>query len=438
VTANLTDSAVFHFAVAVSNTSKLPAAVTITQGPATIAAVLVGPQSVQVVELPWNAALKGPTSASIVPFPASIAVAKGAYRLRSTQPVTVVQWNPLEYQSGPQLSYSNDASLLLPTTTWTGTYRVAARHHFKGSSGFYAVTAREDGTTVTVVPGPGGGLIKAGIAGIGTDGSGQVLLDAGDVIEVVTDGVNALDPSDPDDVTGTLVSADKPVQVIAGHQCTYVPDETGACDHLEESMFPYETLATRYLVAAPLSPTGDGTPRPERVRIVATRPGTTLTYDPPQPGAPTSIALAGAWVELPDTTATFQVTASLPVLVAQYMEGQEQLGGAGDPSLSLAVSTSQYRSSYLFHAPPSYASNFVNIVAPLGAQVLLDGQPVPAESFSPAGTTGFAVSRRPLFSAGGGSHTASSAKPFGITVYGYGQYTSYWYPGGLDLAVLHQ
>ena len=23
--------------------------------------------------------------------------------------------------------------------------------------------------------------------------------------------------------------------------------------------------------------------------------------------------------------------------------------------------------------------------------------------------------------------------PFGITVYGYGQYTSYWYPGGLDL-----
>ena len=23
--------------------------------------------------------------------------------------------------------------------------------------------------------------------------------------------------------------------------------------------------------------------------------------------------------------------------------------------------------------------------------------------------------------------------PFGITVYGYGQYTSYWYPGGLNL-----
>jgi hypothetical protein len=118
-------------------------------------------------------------------------------------------------------------------------------------------------------------------------------------------------------VTGTLVSADKPVQVIAGHQCTNVPDDVGACDHLEESMFPYETLAARYLVAAPLSPAGDGTPAFERVRIIATQPGTTLTYDPPQPGAPTSIGAAGAWVEVLDTTATFQVTASRPILVAQ-------------------------------------------------------------------------------------------------------------------------
>jgi hypothetical protein len=436
VTANVADSAVFHFAVTVSNTSKLPAAVTVTRGLATIAAVMVAPHSVEVVILPWNEALKGPTSAYLAPFPGSIAVAQGAYRLRSTQPVTVVQWSPLEYQSGGELSYSNDSSLLLPATTWTGTYRVAARHHFKSASGFYAVTAREDGTTVTVTPGPGGGIVKSGIAGIGTDGSGQVLLDAGDVIEVVTDG--AENPADPDDVTGTLVSADKPVQVIAGHQCTYVPDEIGACDHLEESMFPYETLASKYLVAAPLSPSGDGSLKPERVRIVATQAGTTLTYDPPQPGAPAAIDLAGGWVEVPDTLATFQVSASHPVLVAQYMEGQELSGGAGDPSLSLAVSPSQYRTSYLFHAPPSYASNYVNITAAVGAQVFLDGQLVPAESFAPTGNTGFAVSRQALYTAGSGAHTASSSAPFGITVYGYGQYTSYWYPGGSNLAALHE
>lgn len=35
--------------------------------------------------------------------------------------------------------------------------------------------------------------------------------------------------------------------------------------------------------------------------------------------------------------------------------------------------------------------------------------------------------------AGDGNHSMSANDPFGITVYGYGQYTSYWYAGGLDL-----
>jgi hypothetical protein len=30
----------------------------------------------------------------------------------------------------------------------------------------------------------------------------------------------------------------------------------------------------------------------------------------------------------------------------------------------------------------------------------------------------------------------TSSQPFGISVYGHGQDTSYWYPGGLDLDVI--
>lgn len=32
-----------------------------------------------------------------------------------------------------------------------------------------------------------------------------------------------------------------------------------------------------------------------------------------------------------------------------------------------------------------------------------------------------------------GDHLLTSPQPFGVQVYGYGQYTSYWYPGGLNL-----
>jgi hypothetical protein len=442
VTANLVGTQ-FHFAVAVSNTTASSATVTITQGASTISTVMVAPNSVQVVTLPWHLALKGPASLSApAPMPGSVKAVQGAYRLRSTQPVVVYQFSPLEYTNGgnctnnqANCSFTNDASLLLPTNAWTGTYRVASRHHFYSRSGFYAVTASADNTTVTVAPGAKGGKVKAGIAGINTNGNGQVVLNAGDVIEVITSGDDSI-AANPDDVTGTLVLSDKPVQVIGGHQCTNVPDPIGFCDHLEESMFPYESLANDYIVAAPLIPTGGSTPKVEVVRVVSTQPGTTLTYDPPQAGAPTSISAAGDWVELVNNAKDFKISANQPIMVAQYMEGQDAGGNSGDPAMALAVATSQFRKSYLFHAPTNYETSYINIIAKTGSAVNLDGQPV--AGFTAIGGTGYSVARKSLSKAGTGNHTADSTEGFGISIYGYGQYTSYWYPGGSDLTVLHE
>ena len=109
---------------------------------------------------------------------------------------------------------------------------------------------------------------------------------------------------------------------------------------------------------------------------------------------------------------------------------------AGEDFARLAVATSQFRKSYLFHAPTNYDTSYVNIIALTGAAVNLDGQAV--TGFTPIGGTGYSVARKSLSKAGTGNHTASSTEGFGISIYGYGQYTSYWYPGGSDLAVLHQ
>ena len=213
-------------------------------------------------------------------------------------------------------------------------------------------------------------------------------------------------------------------------------DGVGYCDHLEESMFPYETLANDYIVTAPLIPTGGNTPKVEMVRVVATQDATTLTYDPPQGGAPGAIGQAGAWIELANNPGDFQISADKPILVVQYMEGQDAGGNSGDPAMATAVAKSQYRNNYLFHAPTNYETSYVNIVAPTGEAVLLDGANV--NGFTPIGGTGFSIARVGVSNAGDGNHNASSAKPFGISVYGYGQYTSYWYPGGSDLTVLHE
>ncbi len=429
VTANVVATN-FNFAVIVSNTSSNTANVRVDQGSNSVYTGTVNAGQVAVIPLPWQTQLKASDAAG------SMLVPDGAFRLRTDQPVTVYQYNPLEYQSGG-FSYTNDASLLLPVNTWTGDYFVAARNSWLFTlgniwyPGLYAVTASEDGTTVTIAPSATGGTIRAG-GGLPANGAGQITLNQGDVLEVFSANVGG-SPS-PSDVTGTHITADKPIQVIGGSMCTYIPYNIQACDHIEESIPPYETLATTYIVTPPLIPTNPNQPKAEMVRIVATEANTTLTYDPPQGGAPTMIPAAGGYVEIAQNNQDFEISASAKVIVAQYMLGQEAGGNSGDPAMTLAVATEQFRDYYLFHAPTNYEYSYVNIVAPDGASVTLDGNAV--NNFLSIGGTGYGVARLALANNGDGTHEISSDLAIGISVYGYGQYTSYWYPGGLDLELI--
>ena len=416
---------IFSFAVVVSNVSEEDADVTITRGDAPVLDILVPSNTVEVVPLPW---LEGKY------VDTSQIVANGAYRIRSTQPVTLYQYSPLDYQKNGEFSYSNDASLLMPTNVWGTDTMAIARNTFNGSPGAYAVVAREDGTQVTVTPSATGGIIIAG-GGIAADGTGTVMLDAGDVLEVIS-GLGGGSP-DVADVTGTRVASDKPVMVIGAHNCTFIPYDLCCCDHLEEINLPVENLAKEYLVTTPLvKPFGmDPFIKARRVRMVATADGTTLTYDPPQEGAPATLAKAGDYAEV-QTDKDFKITANFKIAVSEYLLSQQAGGDAGDPAMTISVPLEQYRKSYSFHAPTNYESNFINVTAPNGAQITLDGAPL--AGFTPIGGTGFGIARVELSNAGDGDHSLVGDLAFGVQVYGYGQYTSYWYPGGLNLDIIPQ
>jgi hypothetical protein len=444
VTGNMVNGNVFEFAVAVSNTSNQQAQITIDEGGlSTPITFTVAPGDVVVRTLPWNDALKlctgGTSTGCGNPVTPAALSAKGAFHLRSTHPVTVYQFSPLDYQQGVDYSYTNDASLLLPTNVWTGNYVVAAWTQLDADPvsgatwpGLMAVTAREDDTTVTITATanvPAGGGAPAFTAGVPS----MVTLNRGDTLELTGPGTYGVTPLA--DLTGTFVSADKPVQVVGGHYCAYVPGDLsiGYCDHMEESMFPIETLSKQYIVTAPAVPSLPNG-KEEMVRIIATAANTTITYDPPQSGAGTTLALPGDFIEIARQLGNYVITADEKVMVVQYMEGQEAGGNTGDPAMSLAVATDQYRSEYRFHAPTNYETNYVNVTAPVGANVMIDG--VLVTGYTNIGASGFQFARVTLGQGTSGNHTATGDMPFGISVYGYGQYTSYWYPGGLDLDVI--
>jgi hypothetical protein len=89
----------------------------------------------------------------------------------------------------------------------------------------------------------------------------------------------------------------------------------------------------------------------------------------------------------------------------------------------------------VFLAPTDYPVSFVDIVQPMAASVELDGAPV--EGMPTAiGDSGYGVRRVPLPDTHGGAHVLQASEPVGIQVMGYGNYTSYQYPGGLDLEVI--
>lgn len=446
---------VFDYAVVVANAGDQPADVTVTRGAGMITTATVAPNDLAKIYLPWVPNLKGPDAdacGTATPLSNTVREPDGAYHLVASRPVTVYQFNALEYaaQGGPPgknwnscpasqcanecFSYSNDASLLLPSTAMTGNYRITSQSGWPAANigAYFAITGTQDGTNVQVkVSGKGQLLSGGGVPGTGPNGIATFFLDQGEVVEVV------FDPSS--DPAGSLVYADKPVQVISGLPCMQMPIGTSACDHIEESVLPAETLGKRYFVVPPTSPQGGGTAG-HVVRIYGNVNGTQLTYPGVKPqGAPLSLN-AGQVYDLGIVTQPFEITGTNEFAVASFQLGAEIVDpGAfeqakGDPAQSNMIAVEQYRIKYVFLSPNDYDVNFVDIIQPLTANVVLDGMPVSQQPT--AISSNFGINRVKLGPGNNGAHVLTSSEAVGIQVIGYGSYTSYQYPGGLNLKTI--
>ncbi len=491
---------IFDFAVVVANAGTSMATITV-DGIAGTTTVMPG--QLAKIYLPWVPELKGPDqdncSAVDMPLSASVMAPGKAYHLTSTVPVTVYQFNALEYegQGGPPgkswnacpgntpcsdplnpnfgatagcFSFTNDASLLLPSTAMTGNYRVVGHEGWtledttvqppetESVEPYMAITGTQNGTTVNVKV-SSTGQIAAGNMGIAATGAGGTLtftLNAGDVAELVSAGGS--------DLSGSIVQASAPVQVITGIPCALIPPLASACDHMEETVFPAETLGKDYVVTRPAGPLGNVVAH--QVRIFGNVDGTHLTYNPAAPpDCPTTInagqvvecgtppcpgtfnvalaAQVALGMECGTTNADFEITGDQPFAVATFTLAASVVDpnppppslAEGDPAQSMVPAIEQFRIKYVFLAPDDYTVSYVDIVAKPGTTILLDGANVTAP-FQAIGTSAYGVYRQKLGPGQAGAHVLTSSLPVGIQVVGYGAFTSYMYPGGLNLNLI--
>jgi hypothetical protein len=386
-----------------------------------------------------------------------------AYRLKSNYPVVAYQFNPIIND------FSNGASLLIPKNGLDNKYLVMGwstsnpiampipGQAIEGTPDYTNVTVIgiEENTEVQVtVTHPTQGSKDGKVTAAKPGETVKVTLGPFDVLNLnsIQDLANITG-----DLTGTRVTASRPVAVFSGAQRGSVPGfpldsynpkppepsgEYKVCctEHMEQQLFPLSSLGTNFVITR--TPVRSTTvEEPDFYRILAAEDGTKVTTS--LPNFPSFTLQAGKHADF-WATGDFIVQSAKdkPIMVAQYAVAQGFLdnwsGAGGDPEFVIFPPVEQYRQEYLFLTPPTFDKDYVIIGAPQGAVVKLDGTDVGGEfnTTCPRFKIGtldgesYLAIRCPVAD---GVHRLESSKPVGIMVYGYYAVGSYGYPGGADV-----
>ncbi|MEZ4391009.1 MAG: IgGFc-binding protein [Polyangiales bacterium] len=447
------DPASAPWGVALSNVGATRAQVTIELNdappgeparPRTIADLSVGPGDLRAVVLPTRELDCGARPNDYAS--PGTCLSSNAFRIRSTSPIIVYQYNVFAN------AYSNDASLLLPTSALGRVYRAIgwpAGHPVPLlgiiDRAYVTVVGVRPNTRVTVRP---TWRIRGNAPIAATMPGGEIVATLGpfDVLNLETDdGTFQDDPRTMADLSGTSIVASEPVSVFSGVETTSAPGgvlevprpsgEGGNCclDHLEDQMFPVESLGTRYVVPrSPVRSTG-GYREPDILRFVGAAEPATVSTSLPAPFD--SFTLQPGEVRTTWTQRNVVVTSDRPVIVGQILVSNEYVDGPhiGDPSLTVLPPVDQFRQDYVVLTPGSWTQSWAVLVAQPGATVSIDGDELLTCIIEPAGTLNGVTweSRRCPLNAG--VHRLGGDRPFGVVVYGYGSAGSYAFVGGADV-----
>jgi hypothetical protein len=244
--------------------------------------------------------------------------------------------------------------------------------------------------------------------------------------------------SQNEELTGSVVEANKPIAVFAGHMGLRVPFDGLWSDHAEQQIPPVRALGSEY-VGVSYRDRFPAAKENRLWRIVSVAKDTKLTFEPPIAGAPATMA-AGEYKEF-NTDTPFVVKSQdkdHPFMVFTYMSGSGPLAdrgapeGYGDADFVRLVPGLQFLRRYVFFTDPTYPETNLVVIRRKGdtgfKPVKLDcaGE---LTGFQPVGSNGtyeftrVDLSRHDFQAQGGcnnGRHEMASDESFGLYVWGWG------------------
>ncbi len=281
----------------------------------------------------------------------------------------------------------------------------------------FAIVGTVDNTTVIITPSTNADLA-------GSTWTNSFTLNQGDAYEI-----NSSDTYG--DVTGTLITSDKPIAVFAGANQANVPNNSiSAANQLDQEQLPVEDWETN-VVAMPFAGRLNG----DTYRVLAYT-NTVLTITNTFGVSIVTNLTAGMYCETNlDGWVWFQ--ANQPIQVAQLENGNffdsPPNANEGDPCEILLPPAGHCLTSYIMFAPANsawdFTMNYVNlIVAQTGiGTTLLDDNLLSATNFTAIGSSGYYGARIPVAP---GTHTIHNSQPIEVQTYGLGYQDAYGYFGG--------
>ncbi len=362
-----------------------------------------------------------------------------AFRVITDRPVIAYDIYPY----GGATSHISSATLLQPVPSWGDNFVAAdAYEAIPGTEQDFPYTqivASMDGTEVTISP-----LVEIkegnGVTGALKRVPVSYTLDAGEFLQI----------SQRERLIGSPIRSNKPVGVWGGTSCMIIPLTSGACESAHQQLLPVKSMGYSYVGAGFRNRSKMAENYP--YTIVGAVNGTRLNYDPaPPPGAPSKLELGEMF--LFDAASTFSVSSqdsSHPFYLASHMEGaaeliEDSVVADGDPEFVNVISSEQYLDEYLFFTDLTYRTTHLVFVRKKNKAGLFDDVTLdcvgPVSGWEAVGTRGqfeflgvdLVTDNIPQGKCDNGLHTAKSATPFGLTVWGWDDDVSYAYPAGMSV-----
>jgi hypothetical protein len=334
-----------------------------------------------------------------------------------------------------------------PVTLLGTNYCVLARPSYTDYNSELVVVATADDTMVTITP-------TSPYILDGHSSQYSTNLQSGQTYQI--------DSADEEyDVTGTLVTSDKPIGVFGGTVLAVVPDaDFGPANPLVQEQLPIEDWGTNIVSLA-----FAGRLHGDSYRVLAAYDDTVITIT----GQVVTVRVE-VYDGYGDTTNIF--TATNETLTITNQAGQSYdiiLDGPVQFQANQPIQVAQFANSSGFDNPPSVAGNEYEadpceiLLPPVGHYLLtntvftstndnitgdfdenylnlvvaasgtnstyLDGSVVAATNFVPIAGSGYYGAQITITNSG--AHTVSSSQPVGVQVYGWGLTDAYGYFGGV-------